>query len=40
MISKLISIVARLALIWCWVVVAGCFAKLLWIGVMMGWEVM
>lgn len=40
MISKLISIVARLALIWCWVVVVGVVAKLLWFGIMFGWGVM
>ena len=40
MISKLLSIAAHLTLTWCLFVVAGVAARVIWFGVMLGWEVM
>lgn len=40
MISKLLSVIAHLSAIWCALVVAGFTAKVLWLGMMVGWGLM
>lgn len=40
MISKLLSIVGHLTMIWCLLVVAGVAARVIWFSIMLGWGVM